>query len=250
MWTCPIDSPADLSLTAAGTTNMGDGYRVRVGAELFKFLRASLLPHPQIFPGNQCSFAAIVFSPSMDPKNHLQPYAEPGIRHFSTPPPIGDAIRIAHKNTAYSTSSSWEHDFTSSPYEPRRGSYLIGSIVAPSSEASSSEHAWWILSIVILFEVDVWKISLPFAVAKLIFDSAWDHYRFTTEKLSHHGHLDSKEETSADDDDDSMYSQIPASDDVADGRGSAPKGNTHPYKCYSFSSSCGQKLAGSLNQII
>lgn len=28
------------------------------------------------------------------------------------------------------------------------------------------------------FHVDVWKISLPFAVAKFIFDVAWDHYRY------------------------------------------------------------------------
>ncbi|KAJ3813879.1 hypothetical protein F5876DRAFT_34156 [Lentinula aff. lateritia] len=65
-----------------------------------------------------------------------------------------------------------------------------------------------VIIIVSFFKVDVWKISLPFAVAKLIFDFAWDHYRFTTGKLSHHGHSDSKEETSADDDDDPMYSQI------------------------------------------
>ncbi|KAG5639755.1 hypothetical protein H0H81_000035 [Sphagnurus paluster] len=40
-----------------------------------------------------------------------------------------------------------------------------------------------VIIIVSFFKVDVWKISLPFAVAKLIFDLAWDHYRFTTGKL-------------------------------------------------------------------
>ncbi|KAJ7822415.1 hypothetical protein B0H13DRAFT_2241642 [Mycena leptocephala] len=35
-----------------------------------------------------------------------------------------------------------------------------------------------VIIIVSFFHVDVWKISLPFAVAKFIFDLAWDHYRF------------------------------------------------------------------------
>nr|GAT43342.1 predicted protein [Mycena chlorophos] len=35
-----------------------------------------------------------------------------------------------------------------------------------------------VIIIVSFFHVDVWKISLPFAVAKLIYDLAWDHYRF------------------------------------------------------------------------
>ncbi|KAJ3804687.1 hypothetical protein F5876DRAFT_53065, partial [Lentinula aff. lateritia] len=64
-----------------------------------------------------------------------------------------------------------------------------------------------VIIIVSFFKVDIWKISLPFAVAKLIFDFAWDHYHFTTKKLSHHGHSDFKEETSADDND-PMYLQI------------------------------------------
>ncbi|KAH7906191.1 hypothetical protein BJ138DRAFT_660414 [Hygrophoropsis aurantiaca] len=33
--------------------------------------------------------------------------------------------------------------------------------------------------VVSFFGIDVWMISLPFAVGKLIFDFAWDHYRFT-----------------------------------------------------------------------
>ena len=39
------------------------------------------------------------------------------------------------------------------------------------------------------FHVDVWKIVLPFAVTKIIFDLSWDHYRFT------HGRLDSQKPT-------------------------------------------------------
>ncbi|KAJ7083655.1 hypothetical protein B0H15DRAFT_850291 [Mycena belliarum] len=35
-----------------------------------------------------------------------------------------------------------------------------------------------VIIVVSFFHVDVWKISLPFAVAKFIYDLAWDHYRF------------------------------------------------------------------------
>ncbi|KAJ7768541.1 hypothetical protein B0H16DRAFT_1412035 [Mycena metata] len=35
-----------------------------------------------------------------------------------------------------------------------------------------------VIIIVSFFHVDVWKISLPFAVAKFAFDIGWDHYRF------------------------------------------------------------------------
>ncbi|KAF8965473.1 hypothetical protein BDZ97DRAFT_1659000 [Flammula alnicola] len=34
-----------------------------------------------------------------------------------------------------------------------------------------------VIIIVSFFHVDVWKISLPFAVTKFLFDFAWDHYR-------------------------------------------------------------------------
>lgn len=34
-----------------------------------------------------------------------------------------------------------------------------------------------VIIVVSFFHVDVWKISLPFAVAKFIYDLAWDHYR-------------------------------------------------------------------------
>ncbi|KAF8874420.1 hypothetical protein BD779DRAFT_1678745 [Infundibulicybe gibba] len=36
-----------------------------------------------------------------------------------------------------------------------------------------------VIIVVSFFHVDVWKISLPFAVAKFAYDIAWDHYRFT-----------------------------------------------------------------------
>ena len=35
-----------------------------------------------------------------------------------------------------------------------------------------------VIIVVSFFHVDVWMISLPFAVAKFIYDVAWDHYRF------------------------------------------------------------------------
>ncbi|TDL18740.1 hypothetical protein BD410DRAFT_792922 [Rickenella mellea] len=35
-----------------------------------------------------------------------------------------------------------------------------------------------VIILVSFFKIDVWKISLPFAVVKLIYDFAWDHYRY------------------------------------------------------------------------
>ncbi|KAF8908208.1 hypothetical protein CPB84DRAFT_1674314 [Gymnopilus junonius] len=35
-----------------------------------------------------------------------------------------------------------------------------------------------VIIVVSFFHVDVWKISLPFAVAKFVFDMGWDHYRY------------------------------------------------------------------------
>jgi hypothetical protein len=43
-----------------------------------------------------------------------------------------------------------------------------------------------VIIIVSFFKVDVWLISLPFAMAKLMFDFAWDHYRYSKGMLSHH----------------------------------------------------------------
>lgn len=45
-----------------------------------------------------------------------------------------------------------------------------------------------VIIVVSFFHVDVWKISLPFAVVKLVFDLAWDHYRFVHE-IPMLGHL-------------------------------------------------------------
>lgn len=50
------------------------------------------------------------------------------------------------------------------------GSFLLGSALV-------------VCLVVSFFGIDVWKISLPFAVAKFIFDLAWDHHRFTSGKL-------------------------------------------------------------------
>jgi len=76
-----------------------------------------------------------------------------------------------------------------------------------------------VIIIVSFFKVDVWMISLPFAVAKLIFDFAWDHYRHTRGMLTHHhahGHTEASKEagetteptTSPLDDDDPMLSEF------------------------------------------
>ncbi|KAL0069158.1 hypothetical protein AAF712_003844 [Marasmius tenuissimus] len=35
------------------------------------------------------------------------------------------------------------------------------------------------------FDVDVWMITLPFAVVKIIWDLCWDHYRYITGKIPH-----------------------------------------------------------------
>lgn len=40
-----------------------------------------------------------------------------------------------------------------------------------------------VIIIVSFFNVDVWKISLPFAVAKFLLDIIWDHYRYQRGKL-------------------------------------------------------------------
>lgn len=47
---------------------------------------------------------------------------------------------------------------------------LVGSILLGSCLV--------VIIIVSFFKVDVWKISMPFAGAKLIYDFAWDHYRY------------------------------------------------------------------------
>jgi len=47
--------------------------------------------------------------------------------------------------------------------------------------------------VVSFFHIDVWKISLPFAVTKFIYDFAWDHYRYT------HGMLKFQKRTNSND---------------------------------------------------
>ena len=42
--------------------------------------------------------------------------------------------------------------------------------------------------------IDVWKIILPFAVSKFIFDMAWDHYRYTTKDAALSLEVESDEE--------------------------------------------------------
>ncbi|KAJ3780326.1 hypothetical protein GGU10DRAFT_153206 [Lentinula aff. detonsa] len=80
------------------------------------------------------------------------------------------------------------------------GGALVGSLILGTCLV--------VIIIVSFFKIDVWKISLPFAVAKLIFDITWDHYRFVTGKLPHHNHSSDTKEDATVDDDDPMYLQI------------------------------------------
>ncbi|KAJ7489585.1 hypothetical protein FB451DRAFT_693734 [Mycena latifolia] len=54
-----------------------------------------------------------------------------------------------------------------------------------------------VIIIVSFFHVDVWKISLPFAVAKFIYDLAWDHYRFV-HRIPMLGHMPPQQSSSRD----------------------------------------------------
>ncbi|KIK67893.1 hypothetical protein GYMLUDRAFT_216217 [Collybiopsis luxurians FD-317 M1] len=54
------------------------------------------------------------------------------------------------------------------------GSFLLGSCLV-------------VAIVVSFFKIDVWKITLPFAVAKLIFDFAWDHYGTISGRLKKPG---------------------------------------------------------------
>ncbi|KAF9474031.1 hypothetical protein BDN70DRAFT_885291 [Pholiota conissans] len=40
-----------------------------------------------------------------------------------------------------------------------------------------------VIIVLSFLHVDVWKVSLPFAVAKFIFDIIWDHYRYSTDRI-------------------------------------------------------------------
>ncbi|KAJ4479173.1 hypothetical protein J3R30DRAFT_3289328 [Lentinula aciculospora] len=76
---------------------------------------------------------------------------------------------------------------------------LVGSLILGSCLV--------VIIIVSFFKIDVWKISLPFAMAKLMFVLAWDHYRFTTGRLSHHIHS-SKIQDSSTGNEDSVLSEL------------------------------------------
>ena len=49
------------------------------------------------------------------------------------------------------------------------GSFILGSCLV-------------VAIVVSFFRVDVWKITLPFALAKFVFDITWDYYRYTKKK--------------------------------------------------------------------
>jgi len=65
-----------------------------------------------------------------------------------------------------------------------------------------------VIIVLSFFHVDVWKIVLPFAVAKFIFDLSWDHYRFVT------GRLDSTKSTSDQPQQEKTLTQINTPHDV------------------------------------
>jgi Na+/H+ antiporter NhaD/arsenite permease-like protein len=67
-------------------------------------------------------------------------------------------------------------DFLLDPIGALVGGILLGSCLA-------------VMLVVSFFGVDVWKISLPFAIAKLIFDLAWDHWRYRHDKIRFHPDL-------------------------------------------------------------
>jgi len=52
--------------------------------------------------------------------------------------------------------------------------------------------------------VDVWKVVLPFAVAKFVFDLCWDHYRYSTGRIPKFG----ERLTDANTDEDAMVSEL------------------------------------------
>jgi Na+/H+ antiporter NhaD/arsenite permease-like protein len=58
-----------------------------------------------------------------------------------------------------------------------------------------------VILVVSFFGIDVWKITLPFAVAKFIFDISWDHWQYRSRQID-------IEATEADEEDDPMRAQI------------------------------------------
>ncbi|KAF8920781.1 hypothetical protein CPB85DRAFT_1372815 [Mucidula mucida] len=75
---------------------------------------------------------------------------------------------------------------------------LIGSLILGSCLV--------VIIVVSFFDVDVWKISLPFAGAKFLFDFTWDHYRYR--KHVHASGEKSEEEAAPEDGDDPMLFEI------------------------------------------
>ncbi|KAK7441988.1 hypothetical protein VKT23_016266 [Stygiomarasmius scandens] len=69
------------------------------------------------------------------------------------------------------------------------GSFLLGSTLV-------------VIIVVSFFNVDVWMITLPFAVAKFIFDLSWDHYRYTTGQIPRYNPKTQDEEIAASDESD------------------------------------------------
>ncbi|KAF5343035.1 hypothetical protein D9758_011149 [Tetrapyrgos nigripes] len=56
-----------------------------------------------------------------------------------------------------------------------------------------------VIIVVSFFNVDVWMITLPFAVAKFIFDLCWDHYRYSTGMIPKYNPKVQDQEASASD---------------------------------------------------
>ncbi|TRM66936.1 hypothetical protein BD626DRAFT_484251 [Schizophyllum amplum] len=47
-----------------------------------------------------------------------------------------------------------------------------------------------VIIVVSFFHIDVWMVSLPFALGKLVFDIIWDHYRYSRGDFSNEAHMD------------------------------------------------------------
>jgi Na+/H+ antiporter NhaD/arsenite permease-like protein len=67
-------------------------------------------------------------------------------------------------------------EFLLDPIGALVGGLLLGSCLA-------------VILVVSFFGVDVWKITLPFAIAKFIFDLGWDHWRYRNNKIRFHPNL-------------------------------------------------------------
>ncbi|KAK0224102.1 hypothetical protein IW262DRAFT_1269026 [Armillaria fumosa] len=66
-----------------------------------------------------------------------------------------------------------------------------------------------VIIVVSFFNIDVWKISLPFAAAKLVFDFVWDHIRHIRKRRLSGDNSDSSSEQSGEDADaDPMLSEL------------------------------------------